>query len=212
MAVTSAGIGRERITGADFVSGFHSLGGGEIRNGRAKRFYADGDGWSLAVSTEMGLVHDKVENTGGDLIWLACRAMGWSIGESLRWAEREGYRTPARRLTAAEVAEQRRQREERHRHRLMVADFRAALDAELDRAKLAAGDAGDDVALEQAASLQYRLANAPESVMAEMLERDGGRIRWLIEQGKADRENAAKVTRLAVELLARAEGVAHVAA
>jgi transposase len=68
-------------------------------------------------------------------------------------------------------------------------------------------------ALEQAASLQYRLAQDPEAVFEELMRADDRRVRWLIEEGRADREQAAQLTRLAVEILAKAadrEG-AHVA-
>jgi hypothetical protein len=167
----------------------------------------------VAVDIERGLWRDHASGAGGNAVDLVRVALGVDVAKALTWLEEAGYRQPARRMSAAELAEQRRRREDAERRRLEVADFRRALDCELDRLKLAAAEADDMAALEQAASLQYRLAQDPEAVFEELMRADDRRVRWLIEEGRADREQAAQLTRLAVEILAKAadrEG-AHVA-
>jgi hypothetical protein len=204
----------ERITGQAFLSLWRELGGGELRGRRGRAFWRGGDGLNVAVDIERGLWHDHVTGAGGNAVDLVRVALGVGTAEALRWLEEAGYRQPARRMSAAELAEQRRRREDAQRRRLDISDFRRALDCELDRLKLAAAASDDMAALAQAASLQYRLAQDPEAVFEELMRADGRRVRWLIEEGRADREQAAQLTRLAVEILAKAadrEG-AHVAA
>jgi hypothetical protein len=199
---------RERIVAGVFASLWKSLGGGEIRRGRAQAFWRGGKRDSVAVDTERGLWRDHATGEGGDAIDLIARALGCSIREALAWAEAEGYRTPSRRLSAAEIAEARRKREAAERHALHAADYLRALDAELDAGKLAAIDAGDDAALEGVASLQWRLAQAPAAVMAEMRQTDGARVRALIETGREDRQWCGRLVACVVDMLASAE-VSH---
>jgi hypothetical protein len=206
----------ERITGQAFLSLWRELGGGKVRGSRelkAQAFWRNGDGWSVSLNPSRGLWFCHVTGTGGDAVDLVRLALGVGVAEALTWLEEAGYRQPARRMSAAELAEQRRRRKDAQRRRLEVADFRRALDCELDRLKLAAAEADDMAALEQAAGLQYRLAQDPEAVFEELMRADDRRVRWLIEKGKADREHSAQLTWLAVEILAKAadrEG-AHVA-
>jgi hypothetical protein len=195
----------ERITGQAFLSLWRELGGGELRGRRGRAFWRGGDGLNVAVDIERGLWRDHVTGAGGNAVDLVRVALGVGVAEALRWLEEAGYRQPARRMSAAELAEQRRRREDAKRHRLELADFRRALDCELDRLKLAAAEADDMAALEQAASLQYRLAQDPEAVFEELMRADGRRVRWLIEEGRADREQAGKLTAVVVDLLAKAQ-------
>lgn len=193
------------ITGGAFAALWRHLGGGDIRGRRAVAFWRGGKRDSVAVNIDRGLWHDHATGDGGDAVALVRAAMGLDVAGALRWLEDAGYRQPTRRMSAAELAEARRKREDADRRRLAVADFRQVLDAELDRAKLAAAEADDDAELERAASLQYRLAQAPETVFAEMLGQDGGRVQWLIARGREHRQNAAQATALIVDLLAAAQ-------
>ena len=195
----------ETITGTAFLNLWRHLGGGEIRGRRAIAFWRGGKRDSVAIDIERGLWHDHATGDGGDAVALVRTANGLDVAGALRWLEQTGYRQPSRRMTAAEIAEHRRKREEAERRRLAVADFRRALDGELDRLKLAAGDAGDDAALEAAASLQYRLMQSAEGVFSEMLERDGGRVAWLVAKGREERQDAAKVAAVIVDMLAAAQ-------
>ncbi|MBM3763271.1 MAG: DUF3987 domain-containing protein [Acidobacteria bacterium] len=105
MAAASVATTHEPITGASFVQAFHALGGGEIRwddgscsQGRAQRFFTGKpDGWSLTINADKGVCHDKVAGLGGDIVWLAQRANGWTIREALEWADE--YRPHSQRGT-----------------------------------------------------------------------------------------------------------------
>jgi hypothetical protein len=199
---------RQTVKGGAFLSLWRALGGGEVRGSRelkARAFWRNGDGWSVSLNPSRGLWFCHVTGAGGNAVDLVRVALGVGTAEALRWLEEAGYRQPARRMSAAELAEQRRRREDAQRRRLEVADFRRALDCELDRLKLAAAEADDMAALEQAASLQFRLAQDPEAVFEELMKSDGRRVRWLIEEGRADREQAGKLTAVVVDLLAKAQ-------
>lgn len=194
------------ITGAAFEELWKHLGGAGIRGKRSVAFWRSGKRQSVSINIERGLWHDHAAGDGGDAIALVKTVLNVGIGESLAWLEREGYRQPSQRMTALEVAAHRRKREEAERRRIAVADFRAALDAELDRLKLATAESGDDAGLERAASLQFALAQSPEAVFSDMLERDAGRVGWLLAKGREDRQDAARITAVIVDLLAAAQG------
>lgn len=193
------------ITGGAFAALWRHLGGGDIRGRRAVAFWRGGKRDSVAVDIDRGLWHDHATDDGGDAVALVRAAMGLDVAGALRWLEEAGYRQPARRMSAAELAEARRKRADADRRRLAVADFRAALDSELDRLKTEAGDADDMAVLERAASLQYRLAAQPDAVFEEMLAQDSASVSWLIAQGREHRQNAAQATALIVDLLAAAQ-------
>ncbi len=189
------------------------LGGPDLRGRRLRAWWRDGSRDSVAVDVRRGLWHDHATGDGGDAVDLVRVVLGLSMAEALAWLEREGYRQPARRLTTREITEQRRRREVEERRRIDIADYRRALDGVLDRLKLSAVEAGNDHALERAASLQYRLSMTPAAVMTEMLATDDARVAWLIAQGREDRQHATEITRLVVDILAASDkaAVAHAA-
>lgn len=190
------------ITGAAFLSLWRDLGGDELRGTRGRAFWRNGNGWNVSWNPERGLWRCHVTGEGGDAVDLVRVALNVGTGDALAWLERKGYRQPSQRMSSAEIATRRHEREAVNRQRLAVGDFKRALDAELDRAKLEMWDSGDDAALETAASLQHRLRQSAEAVFGEMLERDGGSVEMLIRAGRADREHAEAATALAVRLLA----------
>jgi hypothetical protein len=196
---------RERITGGLYLTVARHIGY-EIVRGRSRAIYRNGKNPnSMSHDIERGRFTDFKTDQRGDMADLVRLTLRLTEAETFRWLEGNGYRTPLRRLSAAEAAEQRQRREAEDRRRIDVADFRRGLYAELDCLKVQALDSGDDEALEAAASLQFRLSQQPEDVMSQMLSSDGARVRSLIELAREDRGNAAQITARIVGMLAGAE-------
>lgn len=190
------------IIGEAFRALWLRLGGGRVLNGRAVAWWRKGQRNSVAVDWERGLWFDHATGKGGDAIALIAEVRGCSIADALAWAEAEAYRKRGPRPTAAEIAIERRRREQEQERRQAVADFRPTLNAELDRLKQ---NAVDEESLAKAAELQYRLARFPEAVLAEMLQQDADHVKWLIEQGREDRDWTSRLVASVVYLLATAK-------
>ena len=61
----------EALLGAvNILDVWRALGGGEIRGGRGRAFWRDGNGFNVAINSERGVWHDFVPNEGGGVLKL----------------------------------------------------------------------------------------------------------------------------------------------
>jgi hypothetical protein len=62
-----------------------ALGGAELRYGRGRAFWRDGDGWSVAIDVDKGVWFDHAGGTGGDLVELVRTVRQCSFREAAAW-------------------------------------------------------------------------------------------------------------------------------
>jgi hypothetical protein len=82
---------------------WRALGGGELRHGRGRAFWRDGDGLNVSLDDSRGLWHDFATDEGGGMLDLVQRVRGGGRAGALRWvAESFGLPLQDRPLTAAD--------------------------------------------------------------------------------------------------------------
>jgi len=175
-----------------------ALGGPPPRGNRFTAWERSSTDFNRSISRDGLNFFDHVAGRGGDAVTLVEWVEGVSTGEALTWLETNGLKTPSRRMTRAEKHRAEAATGERKQHAADLEDFRKALAASLDVAKLEAGEADDLDRLERAASLQFRLTEDPSSVYKFMLNTEPARVADLVAWGRADRQHAAEVTALIV--------------
>jgi hypothetical protein len=62
-----------------------AIGGGEIRHGRGRAFWRNGDGWSISLDNCKGTWYDFVTAEGGGIVDLVALVRGGSRQDALRW-------------------------------------------------------------------------------------------------------------------------------
>ena len=62
-----------------------ALGGGELRHGRGKGFWRDGDGWNIAINESKGVFYDHAHGEGGGVLDLVQTALGCDRKRALEW-------------------------------------------------------------------------------------------------------------------------------
>jgi hypothetical protein len=88
-----------------------ALGGGELRHGRGRAFWRNGDGYSVSVDDNKGCWHDFRDNAGGGVLDLIQHVLGGSRKDALRWlAGFAGISLTERRLTSEEWRAYQRER------------------------------------------------------------------------------------------------------
>lgn len=105
----SATISSEAVVGAlSIVDVWQALGGGELRRGRGRAFWRDGDGFNVALNSGRGVWRDLVTCEGGGILRLIQTVRRISKGEAFRWlADLAGValtpNSPDRRVRYAEA-------------------------------------------------------------------------------------------------------------
>ncbi len=61
------------------------LGGGELRHGRGKAFWRDGDAYSVSLNQDKNVFFDFVTGTGGGVLMLIETVLGCDRRNALRW-------------------------------------------------------------------------------------------------------------------------------
>ena len=62
-----------------------ALGGGELRHGRGKAFWRDGDGDNVSLDDDRGVWYDHARGTGGGMLSLIEIVLGCDRRDALRW-------------------------------------------------------------------------------------------------------------------------------
>ncbi len=172
---------------------WRALGGGELRRGRGRAFWRDGDGLNVALDPKRGTWRDFATNAGGGILQLIQTVRGCSKGEAFEWlADLAGVAltptSPERRRRYAEASQRAAERA-----KLAGWWFESRCE-ELEQLKrLSNGDPGawDEVALAAASGELYRLHQLdPAAVIVEFstaCQIESARTRELIQAGRAHR-------------------------
>lgn len=64
---------------------WRALGGGELRHGRGRAWWRDGDGWSVALDDRCGCWYDHRDGIGGGVLDLVVHVRGGGRQDALRW-------------------------------------------------------------------------------------------------------------------------------
>lgn len=64
---------------------WRAVGGGELRRGRGRAFWRNGDGYSVSIDPARGLWHDFVSGEGGGKLGLIRKALGCSQCAAYQW-------------------------------------------------------------------------------------------------------------------------------
>jgi hypothetical protein len=90
-------MGRVSITDV-----WHALAGGELRHGRGRAFWRNGDGFNVAIDSEGERWFDFVQSRGGGVLTLVETAMDCDRRAALSWLEAEGFIESRRLLSTDE--------------------------------------------------------------------------------------------------------------
>jgi len=64
---------------------WRALGGAELRRGRGRAWWRNGDGWSVSVDDRCGCWHDHRDGIGGGVLDLVAHVRGGTRQDALRW-------------------------------------------------------------------------------------------------------------------------------
>ena len=93
MAAASEIVARARICDL-----WGALGGSELRHGRGKAFWRDGDGWNIAINESKGVFYDHAHGEGGGVLDLVQTALGCDRKRAWEWlAAHQGVNLDTRR-------------------------------------------------------------------------------------------------------------------
>jgi len=178
---------------------WRALGGGELRRGRGRAFWREGDGFNVALDSKRGIWRDFATNEGGGILRLVETVRGCSKGEAFRWlADLAGVglapfspdrrrRYAQTRRDAAEIAK-------------LAAWWLESRCEELEELKrLSNGDYGtwDEAALAAASGGLFRLHQMdPAEVIAEFSKAcqiESERTRELIQAGRTHQEQLDEI-------------------
>jgi hypothetical protein len=177
------------LESVDIGEVWQRLGGGELRGGRGRAFWRDGDGWNVALDLERGLWCDHAHGRRGGVLALVQTAHNCDRREALAWLEAEGF-IERRTFSREERREYARRRERGARAAQEIRYWRAALAEELNERKMSAAEIGDFEELERAARLCHLLENgSPEAIACEFVKQrkmDPERTERLIEAGRQE--------------------------
>jgi hypothetical protein len=187
------------MTAADVVSGvriadvWRALGGGELRHGRGRAWWRNGDGYSVALDEARDRWFDHRDGGGGGVLGLIQHVRGGSRADAVRWLA--DWRCVRLDGDAPPSPADRRRHAQAQRDAPELAGAAGIWWTErkeaLERAKADALARGDDPALAAAAREHYRLGT---------LRQDGAAIiREYLRARRADPESTAA-------LLAEGEG------
>jgi hypothetical protein len=182
-----------------------ALGGGELRHGRGRAFWRDGDGYSISLNADKGAWYDFRDNRGGGLLALVEQALNCDRSQAIDWLQAncgldERKLTPAQRRERAELlrrADELGQRFADFYRGLSLAAHRLAV---LNEALIIAGADGPEI-LASHHRAAYLLERATADDIAR-LWRNSPEERDAIESiGRADREQSDAITNALVRAL-----------
>lgn len=180
---------------------WRALGGGELRRGRGRAFWRDGDGLNVALDPKRGTWRDFATNAGGGILQLIQTVRGCSKGEAFEWlADLAGVAlTPFSADRRRRYAEASQRAAERAKLAIWWLESRCEALEELKRS--CNGDDGtwDEAALAAASGELFRLhqmdAAAVLSEFSKARQTEPARTRELIQAGRAYQEQEDQVFR-----------------
>ena len=193
----------EAVIGAvSILNVWPALGGGELRRGRGRAFWrdGDGDGFNVVVDPKRGIWRDFATNEGGGILRLVQTARACSKGEAFQWvAELAGVAlvpsSPDRRRRYAQA------RRDATEIAKLAGWWLESRCEELERLKRLSNHANgpwDEVALAAASGELYRLHQLnlnPDALIAEFarVSQWEPETRRLIQAGRAQQEQEDEV-------------------
>ena len=189
------------IGGVRILDVWQGLGGGELRRGRGRAFWRNGDGFNVELYPTQKRWHDFATNDGGDVLNLIQTVQGCTRSEALRFAaDLAGMpltpTSPERRRRYAEASQRAAERAKQ------TGWWFESRCEELEKLKrLSNGDDGpfDEDALTAAAGELYRLHQLslnPDALLAEFArasQLDPENTRRLIQAGRTYQEQEDEV-------------------
>ena len=76
---------RDLIDGASILSVWNALGGGELRHGRGRAWWRDGDGYNVSLEESKGTWYDHAHGQGGGILDLIQTVLGSDRRNAVRW-------------------------------------------------------------------------------------------------------------------------------
>lgn len=185
------------LTAIPILDVWRRAGGGMVRrDGRARAFWRDGDGWSVSIDQAGNVWYDFAAGGGGGVLALLQVILRTDRRGALRWLEREGLLAP-RETTAEDRARYAHLRELARGRTADYPFWRRGAAWRAERAKATAAWRSDWNRLALFAPLVYRLTQGkPADVLPlyhDHLKRFPQRAASLIAWGRADVADAHAV-------------------
>ena len=76
---------RDLIDGASILRVWNALGGGELRHGRGRACWRDGDGYNVSLEESKGTWYDHAHGQGGGILDLIQTVLGSDRRDAVRW-------------------------------------------------------------------------------------------------------------------------------
>ena len=162
----------KNLNEVDLLQVWQFLGGQELRQGRGKAFWRDGNGYNIALDTKHGRWYDHAMGVGGGTVSLVSVVLGTDRRGASAWLESEGFIEPRRRLSPVEKQIYAKRRRLAQDEALQALGWREQRLFELDLAKQRANAADDLKALEPAARLEFLISTANASELMELFRQD----------------------------------------
>jgi hypothetical protein len=138
---------------------WRALGGGEIRHGRGRAFWREGDGYNVAINDKIGAWHDFVTDDKGGKLALIRYVRGGTKSEAVRWlADMRGVTLDNAPLSMADKRRYAQARERAPELARAAEIWFIERREELERVKARALAREDWAALEAAAREHHRLS------------------------------------------------------
>jgi hypothetical protein len=152
-----------------FIEVWRTLGGPEIRSGRAPAWWWGSRDPNVSIDPERGAFYDHVQNRGGEVLVLVETVLNCDRAHALAWLGEEGF-IESRHLSREERREYARRKSQATSASVDIGYWRRAFIPELNARKLTAVQVGDDEALGRAASLCNALKNgSPADTIREFI-------------------------------------------
>jgi hypothetical protein len=180
---------------------WRSLGGPEIKHGRSRAFWRDGQDLNVHINFDRDVWFDFVTNEGGGVVSLVMTVMGYDAKQAYRWLESVmGYQGKTR-----------FRRENVLPKRPFI--WRQGLISDLERKKKAAyekyiatGSDADEQELSWHASRLYDIQSIGHNNLCKRFDleyqRDPKGVTAILDAATRDAEEAVEITKQIVEVLA----------
>ena len=184
----------KNLNEVDLLEVWQLLGGQELRQGRGKAFWRDGNGYNIALDTKHGRWYDHAMGVGGGTVSLVSVVLGTDRRGAFSWFESEGFIEPRRRLSPVEKQIYAQRRRLAQDEALQALGWREQRLFELDLAKQRANAADDLKALEPAARLEFLISTANARELMELFrqDRDNNPKSFMLTMAEAQRIAAAE--------------------
>lgn len=182
-----------------------ALGGGDLRHGRGRAFWRDGDGYCISLNAAKGAWYDFRDSCGGGMLALVQHALNCETDQAIDWLQKhcgldERKLSPAKRRERAELlrrADELGQRFADFYRGLCLATHRIEA---LNEALIFAGVDGPEVLASHHRARRILESATPEDIAK--LWRESPQEREAIESiGRADRENSEDITHALIRAL-----------